>query len=125
MQNAHGSQEQRSSEKSGTGLESRGTSEWPKDRSSQSGDWHGGEDQSPSRKSQRPEEMASAKKKRADIDFNENEDIEANPRDARAIVLPPLSRQRNSMQREALPACESSMCSEADEGKAVQSTKDD
>jgi len=57
---------------------------------SESGDCHGSAEKSPSKRSQPLEGMQSAKKQRTDIDF---EDIEANARNARGVVLPPLSRQ--------------------------------
>jgi hypothetical protein len=90
MQSSQETQEQRSGKKLEVGLEGKAGSEMPKDRSPQSRDWHGSEEKSPSKRSQPLEGMQSAKKHRTDMNF---EDIEANARNARGVVLPPLSRQ--------------------------------
>jgi hypothetical protein len=83
-------QEQRSGKKSEADLEGKESSERLKERSAQSRDGHGSEAKSPSKRIQPLEGMQPAKKQRTDIDF---EDIEANARNARGVVLPPLSRQ--------------------------------
>ena len=82
-------QEQRSGKKSEADLEGKVSSEMLKERSAQSEDCQGSAEKSPSKRSQPLEGMQSAKKQRTDINF---EDIEANARNARGVVLPPLSR---------------------------------